>query len=67
MSETSMNDKQIVIDFLSWMNKNKIDACIKFFAIQEGRDPKVPVWTDGKKLYNANELYKKYSTTKLKA
>lgn len=55
-----MNSYDEVLKFLDWMHKNKIDRCIPFFAIQEGRDPKIPVWTNGNKLFNAQELTTKY-------
>ncbi len=35
-----------------------------FFVIQDGRDGKVPHWTNGKELFNADELSKMYSKTK---
>lgn len=52
------NSKNI-IDFLLWMNKNKICS-----VIQDGRDGTIPHWTDGKKLYNAIELVNKYNKQK---
>lgn len=55
-----MKSSDEVLKFLDWMHKNKIDRCIPFFAIQEGRDPKIPIWTNGKEIFSADELIEKY-------
>lgn len=49
-----------IMDFIRWIAKNKIDAVIPFFAIQEGRDGKIPHWTNGNRLFNADELLAEY-------
>lgn len=51
-------------DFLCWMNTSNICSVLPFFVILEGRDGKVPHWTNGKKLFNADELLKLYSKRK---
>ena len=55
-----MKGKEIK-DFLAWMAKKKICSVIPFFVLQEGLDGKIPHWTDGKNLFDANELFTKYS------
>jgi hypothetical protein len=49
-----------VKNFINWMGKEKIDAVIPFFAIQEGRDGKQPHWTNSKRLFNADELLSEF-------
>lgn len=56
-------DNRDIIDFLGWMAKEKICSVIPFFVIQDGRDGRIPHWTDGKTLYNAKELYENYITS----
>lgn len=56
---TDKTDKKLMA-FLLWMAKNNIDSVIQFFVIQDGRNPKIPHWTDGKRLYDADELIKKF-------
>lgn len=51
-----MNNEETIKDFINWMAKEKIDGVIPFFAIQEGRDGKRPHWTNGKRLFNSDEL-----------
>jgi hypothetical protein len=46
--------------FLLWMNRKKICSVIPFFVIQDGRNGKIPHWTDGKKLFDAIELIDLY-------
>jgi hypothetical protein len=50
-----------ITDFLAWMAKRKIYSVIPFFILQNGRDGSIPHWTDGKKLFNADELFKLYT------
>lgn len=49
---------------LIWMSENNICSVIPFFAYQAGRDGKVPHWTDGKNLYNADELINKFKSAR---
>lgn len=57
-------NEQIIQDFLKWMNANKIDHVIPFLVMMDGKDPKIPHWTDGKKLYTDFELIKMYNRNK---
>lgn len=42
--------------FIDWMGRERIDAVIPFFTIQEGRDGNQPHWTNSERLFNADEL-----------
>lgn len=59
--ETSMSNNKTIKDFLYWMDKNKIDSVIPFLVMMDGKDEKIPHWTNGEKLFTANDLIKWYN------
>ncbi len=55
------DNKNIITDFLKWMNENRIDSVIPFLVAMEGKDATIPHWTNGKRLFTASDLYRLYS------
>lgn len=53
-------------DFLLWMSNKKICSVIPFLVSMEGRDSKIPHWTNGKQLFSADELVSMFDKERTK-